>query len=176
MTHTFTGTRLAGLAIAISGVLLAGTLPAHADQAAPTSTKNRTVQRSPRPTPHVVDIRTGRHATFDRVVIDLDGGAPGYRIGYVREVHADGSGKTVDTRGRANLLVRLTPANAHREDGSPTYAGPSRFTVDYPSLREVAFAGDFEATVSIALGIRHKSGFRVMTLSDPTRIVVDIAH
>jgi hypothetical protein len=121
-------------------------------------------------------VRTARHATFDRVAIDLSGGAPGYRVGYVKEVREDGSGQVVDTRGHANLLVRLTPTNAHHENGSPTYTGPARRTVDYPSLREVAFTGDFEGTVSIALGIRHKDGFRVVTLADPTRIVIDVAH
>ena len=156
--------------------LALSSVPAQADQGAPSSTKTRTAARSPQPTPHVTDIRTGRHAAFDRVVIDLKGSAPGYTVGYVRQVREDGSGKAVETRGHADLLIRLSPANAHHENGSPTYQGPNRFTVDYPALREVAFAGDFEATVSIALGVRSKSGFRVMTLAEPTRIVVDIAH
>ena len=165
-------------AVASTAVAVAVTsLPAQAaDQGAPSSTKTRTIERSPQPTPHVTGIRTGRHAAFDRVVIDLNGEASGYTVGYVRQVREDGSGKAVETRGRADLLIRLTPANAHHENGSPTYNGPTRFTVDYPALREVAFAGDFEATVSIALGVRSKSGFRVLTLADPTRIVVDIAH
>ena len=176
MAHMSNRPRRVGLAIGLGVVLLAGVLPANADQGAPTSTRTRSVERGPTPAPHVMNVRTGRHATFDRVVIDLDGAPSGYVVGYVREVREDGSGKVVETRGRANLLVRLTPANAHHENGSATYTGPTRFDVDYPALREVAFAGDFEATVSIALGIRHKNGFRVMTLRDPTRIVVDIAH
>ncbi len=176
MTRTFVRSRRVGIAVALGAAIIAGAPPAHAGQGAPTSTTTRTVERAPKSAPHVVDIRTGRHASFDRVVIDLKGQAPGYRVGYVKEVREDGSGRVVDTRGRANLLVRLTPADAHHENGSPTYHEPNRFTVDYPALREVAFAGDFEATVSIALGIRHKSGFRVMTLANPTRIVVDIAH
>jgi hypothetical protein len=168
--------RPALVAAAVAALALS-TVPAQAsDQSAPTSTKTRTVERSPQPTPHVVGVRTGEHKAFDRVVIDLKGGAPGYTVGYVRQVHEDGSGKAVETRGHADLLIRLTPANAHHENGSPTYDGPKRFTVNYPSLREVAFAGDFEATVAIALGVREKSGFRVLTLTDPTRIVVDIAH
>jgi len=176
MNRTFTHRYAAAGAVALTAALTLASLPAQADQGAPTSTQTRSVERSPRPTPQVTDIRTGRHATFDRVVIDLDGAAPGYKVGYVKVVREDGSGKVVDTRGRANLLVRLTPADAHDSNGHPTYDGPHRFTVNYPSLREVAFAGDFEATVSIALGISHKDGFRVMTLSNPTRIVVDVAH
>ena len=167
---------VATAAVALTSALTVTSLPAQADQSAPAGTQTQSVQRSPRPTPTLSDVRTGRHATFDRVVIDLHGAAPGYKIGYVKEVRADGSGKVVDTRGRANLLVRLSPTDAHDSNGNATYDGPRRFTVGYPALREVAFAGDFEATVSIALGISHKSGFRVMTLSNPTRLVIDVAH
>lgn len=172
--------RIRSVAIVTSALttaaVVAGTVPARADLGAPSSTRTRTVERAPQPAPHLTGIRTGVHASFDRVVFDLGGSAPGYKVGYVHRVHEDGSGQTVRTRGHADLLVRLTPANAHHENGSPTYSGPDRFTVDAPELREVAFAGDFEGVVSIALGVRHKNGFRVLTLSNPTRLVVDVAH
>jgi hypothetical protein len=176
MAQAFSRSWRAALVGAVGLAMLGSVAPASADQGAPTSTKARSVERAPQPAPHVIGVRTGQHARFDRIVFDLKGDAPGYRVEYVKRVREDGSGKVVDTRGHANLLVRLMPANAHHENGTPTYAGPSRFEVDYPALREVAFAGDFEATVSVALGIRHKNGFRVMTLRDPMRIVVDVAH
>lgn len=163
-------------ALVVTAGLTLTALPASADLGAPTSTASRTVTRSPSPTPRMFDIRTGRHATFDRVVLDLRGGAPGYRVGYVRTVREDGSGKVVDLRGGANLMVRLSPAQAHRGDGTATYTGSHRIMVDDPELREVAFVGDFEGVVSIALGVRAKHGFRVLTLHDPTRIVIDVAH
>jgi len=165
------------LALVGTATIVSSGLPmAHADQGPPSSTATRTVTRTSQPTPQLTGIRTGQHASFDRVVFDLAGAAPGYRVGYVRQVKADGSGKVVETRGRANLLLRLIPTDAHDAEGHATYTGSKRFVVNYPALREVAFAGDFEATVSIALGISHKSGFRVLTLHQPTRIVVDIAH
>jgi len=163
-------------AAATTAGLVLTSLPASADLGAPTSTASRSVTRSPSPTPRLIGIRTGRHATFDRVVFDLRGAAPGYRIGYVKTVREDGSGRVVDLRGNAQLMVRLTPAQAHRADGSPTYTGPKRILVDDPELREVALVGDFEGVVSIGLGVRAKHGFRVLTLHDPTRIAVDIAH
>jgi hypothetical protein len=165
------------LAATAAGAVLLGTaLPAQADLGAPTGTQTRTVSRHPAPAPRLVAISTGRHDTFDRVVFTLHGDAPGYKVGYVRHVHEDGSGKVVHLRGDADLLVRLTPADAHDGSGAPTYDGPKRSYPGYPQLREVAFAGDFEGTVSIGLGVRHKAGFRVFTLHSPTRIVVDIAH
>ena len=99
MTQTFSRSRRAGLAIGLGIVLLAGASPASAGQGPPTSTKTRSVERAPQPAPHVTNVRTGQHARFDRVVFDLEGGAPGYEIGYVREVREDGSGKVVEMRG-----------------------------------------------------------------------------
>src|SRR3954453_4754380 len=138
-------------ALVVTAGLTLTALPASADLGAPTSTASRTVTRTPSPTPRMFDIRTGRHATFDRVVFDLRGGAPGYRVGYVQTVREDASGKVVDLRGRAQLLVRLTPAQAHRDDGTAPYAGSRRVMVDDPELREVAMVGDFEGIVSIGL-------------------------
>src|SRR3954465_4972508 len=161
-------------ALVVTAGLTLTALPASADLGAPTSTASRSVSRSPSPMPRLFGIRTGRHATFDRVVLDLRGGAPGYRVGYVQTVREDGSGKVVDLRGGAQLLVRLAPAQAHRNDGTPTYPGSRRMMVDDPELREVALVGDFEGVVSIGLGVRAKHGFRVLTLHDPTRIVLQI--
>jgi hypothetical protein len=174
---SFNRRRLAGVAAVVATSALTLTaLPAQADLGAPTNTAPRTVERSPMPIPRLVDIRTGQHAAYDRVVFELRRGAPGFDVRYVKTVRQDGSGKVLDLRGNANLMVRLTPADAHDSDGHPTYDGPHRILVNYGNLREVRFAGDFEATVSIALGLRHKAGFRVFTLHDPTRIVVDVAH
>jgi len=163
-------------AAAVTAGLALTSLPASADLGTPTSTASRSVTRNPSPFPRLTDIRTGRHATFDRVVLDLHGKASGYTVSYVRAVHADASGKVVDLRGKAQIMVRLKPAQAHNNNGTSTYTGPRRFTVDDPELREVALVGDFEGVVSIGLGLRTKHGFRVLTLHDPTRIVIDIAH
>jgi hypothetical protein len=165
---------LATAATALATLALA--VPAQADLGAPTDTSPRSVTRSPSPVPSLIDITTGRHADYDRVVLTLHHDAPGYRVRYVKTVRTDGSGRAVHLRGHRNLLVRLTPANAHNDSGKPTYGGAHRIYPGYPQLREVAFVGDFEATVSVALGLRHKAGFRVFMLQDPTRIVVDVAH
>jgi hypothetical protein len=166
----------AAAAVVATSALTLTAVPAQADLGAPTNTAPRVVERSPMPIPRLVDIRTGMHPAYDRVVFDLKRGAPGFDVRYVRTVRQDGSGKVPDLRGNANLMIRLTPADAHDADGHPTYDGPHRILLNYPNLREVRFAGDFEAIVSIALGLRHKAGFRVFTLHDPTRIVVDVAH
>jgi hypothetical protein len=45
-----------------------------------------------------------------------------------------------------------------------------------PSLRGVAFTGDFEGVVSFGLSLSHRAPFRVFTLSAPSRIVIDLRH
>ena len=164
----------AATALTLAGAVSTTALAAPAGWQTNTSTK--TQARHPSPTPKLVDIRTGEHQNFDRVVFDFSGAPPGYSVGYVRQVRADPSDKLVRLNGNANIVARLKPATAHREDGSFTYTGPERFSPGFANLREVALVGDYEGVVSVALGLRHKAGFRVFTLRDPTRIVVDVAH
>jgi len=133
--------------------------------------KERTVSVS-----RLVAVRTGRHAGFDRVVFELNGTLPGYRIQYVPKVVQDGSGFPVALAGKAFIQVVLSPTNAHLDSGAPSWPGPKRFSPGLPALRQVAFAGDFEGYVTFGLGISQRSGFRVTELRNPTRIVVDVAH
>lgn len=142
----------------------------------PTSTAPVVRERAPRPTPRLVDIRVGRHQTFDRVVFDFDGPLPGYTVRYVRRVTQGGSGATVPLAGRAFLGVDFTPAHAHDDAGNPTYPGPRRLRPQLVSLEEIAFHTDFEAHVGVGIGLSDRVGFRVLELRDPTRVAIDVAH
>jgi hypothetical protein len=42
-------------------------------------------------------------------------------------------------------------------------------------VREIVETGDFEATLSWVVGVERLAPFAVFELSDPTRVVVDIA-
>lgn len=164
----------AGLALAAG--LLTGIAPA-AQATGPYSTAPVSVTHNVLPAPVLTGIRVGRHATFDRVVFDLKGKRPGYNVRYVTVVRQDPSGRIIRMAGRYYLMIRLTPTNAHDiRTGARTYTGPTKFWVGYPELRQVALAGDFEAVVSVALGLAHRNGFHVFTLTDPRRVVVDIRH
>lgn len=125
--------------------------------------------------PRLDDVRVGRHddAGFDRIVFDLSG-VPGYQVHRVREVIQDGSGATLQLRGRSYLTVRLEPAVAHDDAGQPT--SPRRIVRSFDQLREVRRAGDFEGIVTYGLGLRATSDFRAFTTASPARLVVDVAH
>jgi hypothetical protein len=150
---------------------------AGSDLPAPRSTATVTVKRHPDPTPLLLNIRVGRHAGYDRVVLDMSGPAPGYRVGYVPSLAYDGSGNPVPLAGKAFLDIALEPASAHTGDtGLNVFCCSRLFRPNLPTVKGVALTGDFEGIVSVGLALNRKAGFRVMTLSNPTRIVVDVAH
>jgi hypothetical protein len=124
----------------------------------------------------LVAVRVGRHTGFDRVVFELNGTLPGYRIQYVPKVVQDGSGFPVPLAGKAFIQVVLSPTNAHLDSGAPSWPGPDRLSPGFPAVRQVAAAGDFEGYVTFGLGTAQRNGFRVTELRNPSRIVVDVAH
>jgi hypothetical protein len=140
------------------------------------STAPRSVSRTPTPAPEVTGIRVGRHAHFDRIVIDLHGSAPSYRVRYVRTLHRDASGKVVNLLGPASLRIVLS-ANGHDVDtGTSTMTTALRTKWRYDAVRETAVIGDFEAVFSVGVGLADQTPFRVRTLHHPTRIVIDVHH
>jgi hypothetical protein len=129
----------------------------------------------------VVGVRSGRHACFDRLVVDVDGSYSGYRVRYVTTVRADGSGAVVPTAGGARLEV-VTVAPAYDDRGRATFAPNRAKVVDvagYRTFRQVTWAGSFEGQTALGLGVRARLPFRVTTLAGPgdgARLVVDVAH
>jgi hypothetical protein len=120
------------------------------------------------------DNRTGCHATFDRFTFDARFGTPSYDVRYVRKIVEDGSGNTVHLLGRKRIRVVIRDARGHTQGG--TNLLHNTITPRCPNLRQVKVAGDFEGIVTFGLGLRHKTGFRVFRLTNPKRVVIDVAH
>ena len=120
------------------------------------------------------------HEGYDRVVFQFRNGVPGYRVEYVDPpLREDGSGNLVDLEGNAFLVVRMEPASGFDltvPEGKLIYTGPRRIAgEDTTVIREVVRTGDFEAVLTWAIGLEERVPFRVLTLDDPSRIVVDFA-
>jgi hypothetical protein len=166
--------------VGVTAIGAAGTDASTQASAVPSSqwsTLPRSVTRSPATAPEVTGIRVGRHAHFDRIVIDLHGAAPGYRVRYVRALHRDPSDTTVNLLGPKSLRIVLSPANGHDiNTGTSTLTTPRRVKWRFDEVRETAVIGDFEAVFSVGVGLAAKTPFRVLTLHNPTRIVVDVHH
>jgi len=128
--------------------------------------------RQSRPAPELVSVRTARRDGYDRVLFTFRGGMPGYRVGYVDTVR-DEADRPLALRGGTSLAVAFAPALAHEPDGAPTFQGGT-ITTDYPGLRQVRFAGDFEGRVAFGVGVAGRGGFRVTELTRPNRVAVDV--
>src|SRR5688500_5416992 len=125
-------------------------------------------------TPTLVDVRAGGHTGFDRVVFEFRGAVPEHRIQYVDQLVEDGTGDPVSVAGAADLEVVFEGANAREEHGSPTMP-PRRFSPAEPAVKEIAQLGDFEAVVSYGIEVDQRRPLEVSTLSNPSRLVIDIA-
>lgn len=130
----------------------------------------------------IVNVRSGRHACFDRLVIDIRGDGAGYVVRYVNKVRADGSGKIVRLAGGADIAV-VVKAPAYNRHGHATYRpADSKHLVNvrnYSTFRQVALAGSFEGQTTIGLGVRARLPFRTFVLDGPgdySRMVIDVAH
>lgn len=132
----------------------------------------------------LTNVRSGRHACFDRLVLDVAKvpGSLGYDVRYVTTVREDGSGKAVPLKGDADLQIVLR-APAYDGKGRATYTPRSRTNLvdvtGYSTFRQVAWAGSFEGQTTIGLGVRARLPMRVMVLDGPgdgARLVIDVAH
>ena len=129
-------------------------------------------------TPGVVvmrGLRVGVNQGFDRLVLDFGGDPiPAYVVEYVDEpMYQCGSGDPVRLAGDATLAVTLHMAQAHDEAGRGT-AGPRQRRLSMPVLRELVFTCDFEGEVQIAAGASAPNPYRVVELSNPSRLIIDI--
>ena len=136
----------------------------------------------------VVGVRVGRHACFDRFVVDV-GGMPraGYWVGYTDRFATVGEGEPVSVAGGAILTINAR-ATGRGADGSPALswrAGhhivtPGQFAAGgFRTFRDLAFGGSYEGETDFGLGVRARLPFRVFQLDGPgggSRLVIDVAH
>jgi hypothetical protein len=133
----------------------------------------------------LVNVRSGRHACYDRLVVDLNGwgsGVTGYDVRYVDNVYQDGSGQIVPLRGGAKLQI-VIKAPAYDTSGElimePDRLSELSDVTGFSTFRQVAYAGSFEGQTTIGLGVRARLPMRVFRLEGPElgqRVVIDVAH
>jgi hypothetical protein len=128
-------------------------------------------------------VSLGRHEGFDRVVFRFRNGLPGYRVSYEEPpISEDGSGDEVTLDGSAFVVVRMEPASGFdlsTGEGELVYTGPRRLSgsdAGTSVVRELVRTGDFEAVLTWAVGLSDRVDFRVTTLENPARLVVDFRN
>jgi len=146
----------------IAGLAITGALSAVSPAAATT-------------TATLVDVRYARHAGFDRLVFEFQGGAGMSWSRQYGTLTSPGSGERIPVEGEATLVVRIDDARAHDGNYEPTYR---LRTLDprLPALRQVKWGGDYEGTLTVGLGLMDRVAIKDYALFSPQRLVFDITH
>lgn len=119
----------------------------------------------------VTSIRVAHHSGYDRLVIGFATSlaVPPYELH--RQASStftrDASGQQVTLDGSAGIRTVLRGADV-------TSGVPSDLKPGLPEIREVANIGNFERVVSYGVGLTDQACFRVIELSGPSRLVIDV--
>ena len=133
----------------------------------------------------VDDIRVGRHACFDRLVVDL-GDAAGfdtYSVSYPPNGVQDPTGAVIPLRGGADLEIEVWAKPFDSDNVFRYEPADLAELVDvggFATLRQVSWAGAAGDRTVIGIGTRARLPFRAFVLPGPAagqqRLVVDVAH
>ena len=121
-------------------------------------------------------MRTAIHEGYERIVFEFDGPLPGYHIEYVDQpVRQCGSGDVVDLPGDAWLSIKFVPAYAHTEAGEASVAERD-LILNERNLKRIKLICDFEAVVEWVAAVAAPAHFRVLELTLPERLVIDLRN
>lgn len=153
----------AALTLPLGGAALAQVPPGYGVDPVSRSSSNSSVK--------VVGVTVEQNADFDRVTLTIEGtGTYGYWVGYT-----PGFWKTNDqpvvVEGSTFLGVYVW--------GTRGFTDPSvnvTLTPRLPAVQQLKYVEENEGEAQYGVGLSVQNGFRVTTLTNPTRLVVDAAH
>jgi hypothetical protein len=161
---------LGALALTAGAVTLTAVLPASADSLGAFTCADKAGGVAGA-SATVYDVRVAHHDGYDRLVIGFPttNTMPRYQLNRQSTAHfvRDASGQPVTLNGSAGIRVVLR--NADIVTGAPADLKPN-----LPEIREVAQIGNFERVVSYGVGLSTPACIRVLELSGPTRLVIDV--
>jgi hypothetical protein len=161
---------IGAIAVTAGAVSLTGILPASADSLGTFTCADRAGGVAGA-SGTVYDVRVAHHDGYDRLVIGFPttNSMPEYQINRQTTAHfvRDASGQPVTLSGAAG--IRIVLRNADIVSGAPSDLKPN-----LPEIREVAQIGNFERVVSYGVGLSTPACIRVLELTGPTRLVIDV--
>jgi hypothetical protein len=126
---------------------------------------------------NIIDVRTGAHDGYDRIVFEFAAGIPEFTLARDEPpFFADGSGAPVNVLGNSFLQLTLRGGTKRTDAGTSSYGGPTEFHPHGRQLVHFIEGGDFEAQSTWYAGLEAEACLRVMTLADPDRLVIDLEH
>ena len=123
------------------------------------------------------ELRTEVRPCSAHVVLELqgDGEMPGYRVEYVDDpVRLSPSDLEVDIAGAATLVLSVA-VWMMAMDGESYEGTEDTLPTNVEVIQELRLIENFEGMHQWAIGLDRERPFSVTTLSDPPRIVIDIA-
>lgn len=122
------------------------------------------------------DFRAASHEGYDRVVLELTGEGPvGWWTHWSDAAVQDSRGEPIDLAGTAflNVIVRGTATPSDENEIGLYYSGdPSAAAGSIESF----FDGTFEGSTNLVIGMDQKRPYRIFTLQDPLRVVIDVQN
>lgn len=112
-------------------------------------------------------------------MLDLSGqGRPGWTAEYVDDPTLDGSGRPVDLAGDRVLQVRVTGVVPPTAEGAEPWEGPEENAVTQSGgiVDQVVRGPLVEGTQQLFVGLGSAQPFRVFSMEDPARVVLDLYH
>lgn len=124
----------------------------------------------------VTDMDVKSHGDFDRVTITLSGdGEPGWFADYVSSPVEGSTGQPLKVKGSAFLNVSIDgtvfPSDVGAETSAPERVSGGAGTSG--TVAEVVNAGTSAGRTQVVVGLNSRSPYGVVTLHNPTRIIID---
>lgn len=126
---------------------------------------------------NIVDVRTGSHDGYDRVVVEFEQGTPELTLNRASPPFTqDASGAPIAVDGTSFLRLSMRGGTKQTDAGTSSYDGPTDLDPDLPDLVDLVEGGDFERQSTWYLGLSSEACVRVTLLDDPPRVAIDVAQ
>jgi len=116
---------------------------------------------------------------FDRVIFVMDGPAPCYRVNLTADPVQDGSGMQVEVYSPNAIRVELVgfiPPEEVESATQPAFDPGASLTIDSNYAHTVIFSSLYEQSATSFIGVNENAEYAVQTLTNPTRLVIDIRN
>lgn len=124
----------------------------------------------------LVDVRSAPHDDYDRVVLEFSGpGTPGWTAQYASAASRQGSGEAITVDGAALLDITVT-GSAIPMAGDPTVNAGQIAPSGTSSVTAIFNDGTYEGITHVVIGTSGEQPFRVFTIADPPRVVIDVEN
>jgi hypothetical protein len=178
-------------AVSATAVMLLGSLAALASSASatvcPAAWSSVDQSGGSLATAPIFTSRVGQQTCYDSFVVEVDGPASGYSIGYASEVYTEGQGLPLSPymERPAGALIGIHLLNPSYDVNTGAIRYPFRPTQrvagvgNFTTFRGVVYGGSFEGYTTFALGVRARLPFQVLVLPGPgthTRFVINVRH